>query len=115
MAQVLVDTSAVFALVDRSDANHQAATATLRTLRTRRTTPFLTNFIVAECHALLLARISDDVARRVNLPGDLRARRVERCAYRSMASVRRTTARRTTMRAASGLGLPRTRLSCSKL
>lgn len=64
MAQVLVDTSAVFALVDRSDANHQAAAATLRALRTRRTTPLLTNFIVAESHALLLARIGDDVARR---------------------------------------------------
>jgi uncharacterized protein len=64
MAQVLVDTSAIFALLDRSDANHKPAEIALRSLRTRRTTPLLTNFIVAESHALLLARIGADVARR---------------------------------------------------
>jgi uncharacterized protein len=63
MAQVFVDTSAVFALLDRSDANHKAAAAGLRSLRARRTTPLLTHFVVAESHALLLARIGADVAR----------------------------------------------------
>ena len=63
MAQVFVDTSAVFALLDRSDANHKAAASGLKTLRARRTTPLLTNFVVAESHALLLARIGADVAR----------------------------------------------------
>ena len=64
MARVLVDTSAVFALLDRGDANHRAARRTLKALSTRRVEPLLTNFIVAESHALLLARLGGDVARR---------------------------------------------------
>lgn len=64
MARVLVDTSAVYALVDRSDGNHQAARAILGNLRKRRVEPLLTNFIVAETHALLLARLGADIARR---------------------------------------------------
>jgi uncharacterized protein len=64
VARVLVDTSAVFALVDRSDAWHSAARATLEDLRKRRVEPVLTNFIVAESHALLLARLGADLARR---------------------------------------------------
>jgi len=63
MAQVLVDTSAVFALLDRSDANHAAARATLATLQRRRSEPILTNFILAEAHALMLARLSCAIAR----------------------------------------------------
>ena len=64
MARILVDTSAVFALLDRSDANHRAARDTLEQLRRRRTEPFLTNFIVAESHALVLTRLGADTARR---------------------------------------------------
>ncbi len=64
MARVLVDTSAVFALVDRSDANHAAARAVLAVLQKRRAEPLLTNFIVAESHALLLARLGGPMARR---------------------------------------------------
>ncbi|MCL4849634.1 MAG: PIN domain-containing protein [Acidobacteria bacterium] len=63
MAHVLVDTSAVYALVDRSDANHATARAALTTLRKRRAEPLLTNFIVAESHALLLARLGGSIAR----------------------------------------------------
>lgn len=63
MGRVLVDTSAVFALIDRSDANHAAARAALAALRTRRTEPLLTNLIVAESHALLLARLGGAIAR----------------------------------------------------
>ena len=64
MARILVDTSAVFALLDRSDANHAAARDTLEHLKRRRTEPLLTNFIVAESHALALSRLGSDVARR---------------------------------------------------
>lgn len=64
MARVFVDTSAVFALVDRGDANHDAARAGLDTLKARRAEPLLTNFIVAELHALLLARLDAAIARR---------------------------------------------------
>jgi len=63
MARVLVDTSAVYALVDRSDANHAAARTILASLRQRGVEPLLTNFIVAESHALLLSRLNPGLAR----------------------------------------------------
>jgi uncharacterized protein len=63
MARVLVDTSAIYALLDRNDARHRAARAGLKRLQKSRTEPFLTNFIVAECHALLLVRLGIEVAR----------------------------------------------------
>jgi uncharacterized protein len=64
VARALVDTSAVFALLDRSDTNHAAARRTLQQLAQRRVQPVLTNFIVAESHALALSRLDADVARR---------------------------------------------------
>lgn len=64
MARILVDTSAVFALLDRRDVCHADAKAALEQLRTRRIEPLLTNFIVAESHALLLSRLGADLARR---------------------------------------------------
>ena len=64
MARVLVDTSAIFALLDRSDTLHPAAQDVLADLRRRRISPLLTNFIVAESHALLLNRLNADIARR---------------------------------------------------
>ncbi len=64
MARVLVDTSAVFALVDSSDHWHAAAKAGLDRLKKTRSEPLLTNFIVAECHALLLARLGAPLARK---------------------------------------------------
>jgi predicted nucleic acid-binding protein len=63
VARVLVDTSAVFALVDRSDDNHAAARTVLAGLQKQRAEPLLTNFIVAESHALLLARLGSTIAR----------------------------------------------------
>ena len=64
MARVLVDTSAVYALLDRNDRCHDAARQALESLRKRRTEPLLTNFIVAECHALSLSRLGADIARK---------------------------------------------------
>jgi len=63
MAQILVDTGAIFALIDRRDANHAAARRILARLKTQRTAPLVTNFVVAETHALLLTRIDAAVAR----------------------------------------------------
>ena len=62
MAQTLVDTSAVYALLDRSDANHRKAVTLLRLLTRRGLTPVLSNFIVAESHALLLSRMGPKIA-----------------------------------------------------
>src|SRR6266705_3321815 len=64
MARVLVDTSAVYALLDRGDANHPAARRTMARLKKQRLEPLLTNFLVAESHALLLARLDAALARR---------------------------------------------------
>ena len=64
MAQVIVDTSAVYVLVDRGDAFHRKAVAILRSMPGRGLTPLLTNFIVAESHALILSRIGAALARR---------------------------------------------------
>lgn len=64
MARILVDTSAVYALLDRNDRCHDAAREALESLRKRRTEPLLTNFIVAECHALSLSRLGADIARK---------------------------------------------------
>jgi predicted nucleic acid-binding protein len=63
VARVFVDTSAVYAALDRSDANHAPARAILAAMRKRRMAPLLTNFVVAETHALLLARLGAGVAR----------------------------------------------------
>jgi predicted nucleic acid-binding protein len=63
MAQTLVDTSAVYALLDRNDANHRKAVTLLRVLQRRSLMPVLSNFIVAECHALLLSRLGPKIAR----------------------------------------------------
>jgi len=63
VAQLLVDTSAVYALIDRDDTYHRKAVSLLRSLPRRGLNPLLTNFIVAESHALLLSRLGAEVAR----------------------------------------------------
>jgi predicted nucleic acid-binding protein len=64
MARVFVDTSAIYALIDRADANHNKARAAFDRLRKQRAEPVITNFILAEGHALLLSRLGPGVARR---------------------------------------------------
>jgi predicted nucleic acid-binding protein len=63
VARILVDTSAVYALLDRSDSWHEAAGHALQNLKLGRAEPLLTNFVVAECHALALSRLGPEVAR----------------------------------------------------
>jgi len=63
LARIIVDTSAIYALLDRSDANHTKAVELLRKMREERRFVTLTNFIVAEAHALLLARLGHGLAR----------------------------------------------------
>ena len=64
MARIFVDTSALYAIIDRADANHPAARAAFERLRKVRAEPVITNFIVAEGHALLLARLGPQLARK---------------------------------------------------
>lgn len=63
MAQVLVGASAIYALIDKDDSYHSRAVAILRSLPRHGLSPFLTNFIVAESHALLLSRLGAQTAR----------------------------------------------------
>ena len=64
MAQILVDTSGVYALLDKDDEHHRRAAALLQSLPKRGLKPLLTNFVVAEIHALLLSRLGHATARR---------------------------------------------------
>ncbi len=63
MEKILVDSGAVFALLCRDDKNHPAAVAGLRKMQRRRALPVLTNYILAEIHTLLVARLGPDAAR----------------------------------------------------
>jgi predicted nucleic acid-binding protein len=59
-----IDTSACFALIDPGDANRTHAEATLARLEGARAPGCTTNFVLAEFHALVLARLGHRVARR---------------------------------------------------
>ena len=60
---VLWDSSAILALVDRSDRNHLAAVLTAKKAL-KKTVPFITNYVQVEAHALLLTRVGRFIARQ---------------------------------------------------
>lgn len=60
--RVLVDTSAYYALATATDQYHQRAQALLTGLAQQRWRLFTTTYLVAETHALLLARLGRDAA-----------------------------------------------------
>ncbi len=62
-ALVLVDTSAMAALANRHDDNHQHARAIWRRMQRERCRPFTTNVLIIETHTLLLIRSHHTVAR----------------------------------------------------
>lgn len=62
--QLFVDSSAFYALIDRSDGNHPRALVLFRAAARRRHQLVTTNFIVAEAHALLLSRLGRTLAAR---------------------------------------------------
>ena len=64
-ARVFVDTSAYFGLADPDDATHAAALAAARRLAAERRYLFTSNFVVAETHALCLARVGRRAAARL--------------------------------------------------
>ncbi len=62
-APVLVDTSAMAALANRHDDNHQHAREIWRRMQRERCRPFTTNVLIIETHTLLLIRSHHTVAR----------------------------------------------------
>ena len=63
MQPILVDTAAVYALLDRSDKHHTQAVQVLQHLAQKRSDLIMTNFIVGECFTLLQAKLGVGVAR----------------------------------------------------
>jgi predicted nucleic acid-binding protein len=61
---VLADSGAVLALLNKNDRYHLTAVSVLKDLTHQGASFCMTNYLVAECHALLLARLSPQGARR---------------------------------------------------
>jgi predicted nucleic acid-binding protein len=61
---VLWDSSAILALIDQDDRNHQSAVEIGTGLAKDRRAAFITNYIEAEAHALLLRRVGRVLASR---------------------------------------------------
>jgi uncharacterized protein len=68
---VLWDSSAILALLDADDADHQRAIAIAGQIAAERRPSFITNYIEVEAHALLLQRLGRALAREWLLTGSL--------------------------------------------
>jgi predicted nucleic acid-binding protein len=68
---VLWDSSAILALIDADDADHRRAVDVARQIAEERRPVFITNYIEAEAHAVLLRRLGRTVARQWLLAGSL--------------------------------------------
>jgi predicted nucleic acid-binding protein len=68
---VLWDSSAILALLDADDADHARAGAVARDIASERRPSFITNYIEAETHALLLRKLGRAIAREWLLTGGL--------------------------------------------
>ena len=68
---VLWDSSAILALVDAHDADHARAVEIATQIAAERRPSFITNYIEAETHALLLRKLGRVVARQWLLTGQL--------------------------------------------
>ncbi len=73
---VLWDSSAILALLDADDADHAHATAAAERIVSERRPSFVTNYIEAEAHALLLRKLGRAIAREWLLAGGLPVLRV---------------------------------------
>jgi len=63
LERIMVDTSAIYALLDGSDSMHGQAVLFFNELSKKQVTIVVTNFMVAECHALLANRLGSEIAR----------------------------------------------------
>jgi predicted nucleic acid-binding protein len=68
---VLWDSSAILALLDADDADHQRAVAIARRIASERRPSFITNYIEVETQALLLRKLGRALAREWLLTGGL--------------------------------------------
>jgi predicted nucleic acid-binding protein len=59
---VVWDSSAILALLDRDDADHERAVAIARQIASERRPSFVTNYIEVEAHALLLRKLGRTLA-----------------------------------------------------
>ena len=73
---VLWDSSAILALLDADDADHDQAVATARQIASEKRPSFITNYIEVETHALLLRKLGRALARDWLLTGGLAVVRV---------------------------------------
>jgi predicted nucleic acid-binding protein len=73
---VLWDSSAILALLDADDADHARAVAVAREIAAQRRPSFITNYIEAEAHALLVRKLGRAIAREWLLTGGLPVVRV---------------------------------------
>jgi predicted nucleic acid-binding protein len=68
---VLWDSSAILALIDADDADHDRAVVVARDIASERRPSFVTNYIQAETHALLLRKLGRGLALQWLLSGGL--------------------------------------------
>ena len=68
---VLWDSSAILALLDADDADHRRAVAVARQIASDERPSFITNYIEAEAHALLLRKLGRTIARQWLFTGGL--------------------------------------------
>ena len=73
---VLWDSSAILALLDADDADHENAVEVARRIALKARPSFITNYIEAEAHALLLRKLGRALAREWLLGGGLPTLRV---------------------------------------
>lgn len=68
---VLWDSSAILALLDADDADHARAVAVARQIASEARPSFITNYVEAEAHALLVRKLGRAIARQWLLTGGL--------------------------------------------
>ena len=68
---VLWDSSAILALLDADDADHARAVSVARTIASEKRPSFITNYVEAEAHALLVRKLGRTMARQWLLTGGL--------------------------------------------
>lgn len=68
---VLWDSSAILALLDADDPDHERAVALASRIASERRPSFITNYIEVEAHALLLRKLGRSLAREWLLTGNL--------------------------------------------